>query len=58
MDIREKNDEEALKDIQTIVERNHRWLFLDGQEVNAKTVTLEQLQQAQIITLTHTTLGG
>jgi hypothetical protein len=58
MDIREKEDELALSDIQDYVKRHHPWLYLDGQDSNAKNITMDQLKNAQLIVLTHSILGG
>ncbi len=58
IDVREKEDEAALIDIQEYVIRHHPWLYLDGQDSNANTITLEQLKSSQMIVLTHSILGG
>jgi hypothetical protein len=58
IDVREKENEAALADIREYTQRHHPWLYLDGQPANPVEVTIDALQNAQMIVLTHTILGG
>jgi hypothetical protein len=58
IDVQEKEDEQALIYIQEYVKRHHPWLYLDGQPTNTDEVTINQLQDAQFIVLSHVTMGG
>ena len=58
IDVREKENEAALADIQEFTQRHHPWLYLDGQPANPTEITLEALKKAQMVVLSHQILGG
>lgn len=49
---------EAIDFLKQKTSQNAMWLFVDGNETNADTVTADQLAAAQTIVLTNKLLGG
>ena len=50
--------EQAFEDIKTLVKEQNKWLYVDQNQVSAQDLSIEQLSNAKIITLTDMMIGG
>lgn len=48
----------ALADIQKTVEKESKWLFIDGRHTDATTLSPDELAKGKVIMLTDVLMGG